>query len=496
MSLRLYNTLTRRKELFEPLDPGNVKMYCCGVTVYDYSHVGHARNYIAWDVVRRYLQWRGYHVTYVQNFTDIDDKIIKRSHEANLPWNAITEKFIAAYLEDMERLNILRADQYPKATEVVPQIVAFIQELIDQGYAYPAEGDVYYAVERFPSYGKLSGRKLDQMEAGASGRVDDEAAKKRHPMDFALWKAAKPGEPEWDSPWGKGRPGWHIECSVMVREALGTTIDIHTGGQDLIFPHHENEIAQSEAAQHQPLANYWLHNGFVNIDGEKMSKSLKNFTTIRTFLDSGIEPMVLRLFVLQAQYRKPIDFTDDAIASAKSSWNTLREGLAFGYKFGSSLGWGDGADLAFGDPANMRIDLEQESVKQFIAAMDDDINTPGALPPLFELAKELQKEGNRLVHDGKTLADVETVRQQWQTLVVLSAVLGLQVSSADLVEDAASDGAANGLSDADVEALIQQRIDARKAKNWAEGDRIRDELKSHGIVLIDKPGGVTEWHRG
>lgn len=490
MSLTLYNTLTRKKETFEPLEPGKVKLYCCGVTVYDYSHVGHARNYIAWDVLRRYLLWRGYEVQFVQNFTDIDDKIIKRSHQENVPWNQITEKYIQAYLEDMAKLNILEADHYPKATEVIPQIVDFIKTLIDRGYAYPVEGDVYYAVERFPSYGKLSGRKLDQMEAGASGRLDEEAeTKKRHPMDFALWKAAKPGEPEWDSPWGKGRPGWHIECSVMVREDLGDSIDIHTGGQDLVFPHHENEIAQSEAALAKPLSRYWLHNGFVNIGGEKMSKSLGNFTTIRDFLEAGIEPMVLRLFVLQAQYRKPIDFTEEAIAATKNSWDTLRQGLLFGYKHGKDLGWTDTEDESFGRPEDMRIPMESGAVRRYQESMDDDLNTPEALAVLFELAKELQKEGNRLTHDGKTLADAQTLRSQWQTLVVLSEVLGLTASP-----DAEATHT-SGLSDAEIEAMIEQRLEARKAKNWAEGDRIRDELKAQGITLIDKPGGVTEWIR-
>lgn len=489
MSLRLYNTLTRRVEPFEPLEPGVVKMYACGVTVYDYSHVGHARNYIAWDTLRRYLLWRGYAVKYVQNFTDIDDKIIRRSHQENVPWNVITETYIQAYLDDMDRLNIRRADVYPKATEVVPQIVEFIQSLIDRGYAYESGGDVYYAVEKFPSYGKLSGRRLDQMEAGASGRVDEEAAKKHHPLDFALWKAAKPGEPEWDSPWGKGRPGWHIECSVMVREELGDSIDIHTGGQDLIFPHHENEIAQSEAALAKPLSRFWLHNGFVNISGEKMSKSLGNFTTIRQMLESGFDPMVLRLFVLQAQYRKPIDFTEEAIASAQNAWDTLTEGLRFGYRHGAALGFAAQPDAVLGDSAAMKVSAESDAVQRFQAAMDDDLNTPVALAVLFELAKELQKEGNRLTHDGKTLAEPAALQARWQTLVALAEVLGLAVSP-----DAAP--APDGLSDAEIEALVQQRAAAKQAKNWAEGDRIRDELKAQGITLIDKPGGVTEWIRG
>ena len=487
MSLTLYNSLTRKKEPFEPLEAGRVKIYCCGVTVYDFCHLGHARSYIVWDTVRRYLMWRGYHITYVQNFTDIDDKIIRRSQADNIPWEQITETYIQAYLDDMRRLNIQDADRYPRATQVIPEIVQFIERLIDKDYAYKANGDVYYAVERFPSYGKLSGRKLDQMEAGASGRVGDGETKKRHPLDFALWKSAKPGEPAWDSPWGKGRPGWHIECSVMVQEELGNTIDIHMGGQDLTFPHHENEIAQSEAALAAPLSHYWLHNGFVNISGEKMSKSLGNFTTIRQMLDAGIEPMVLRLFVLQAQYRKPIDFTDEAIASAQNSWSKLKDGLLFGHRHGTTLGWVDAGEADFGDPAAMRIEADDSAVQQFQTAMDDDFNTSAALAVLFELATALQKESNRLVHDGRTQADAAALRQPWQTLTVLAQVLGL--------EAAPEPDAAATLSDEVIEAKIQDRKVAKKAKNFAEADGIRDDLKAQGIILIDKPGGVTEWRR-
>lgn len=486
MTLTIYNTLTRDKKPFEPIAAGKVRMYCCGVTVYDYCHLGHARSYIVWDTVRRYLQWRGYQVQYVQNFTDIDDKIIRRSQEEGLPWQEITRKYIDAYQEDMGRLNILPADAYPKATDVMPQIIELIKTLIDQGYAYPVDGDVYYAVERFPSYGKLSGRKLEQMEAGASERLETEAvAKKRHPLDFALWKAAKPGEPEWDSPWGKGRPGWHIECSAMVREWLGDRIDIHSGGEDLVFPHHENEIAQSEAALSQPLANVWMHNGFVKIRGDKMSKSLKNFTTIRSLLETT-DPMVVRLFVLQAHYRSPIDFTEEAITAAENGWNTLKEALKYRANFEQLPGWPD-VDA-----------LDQGSVDRFNAAMDDDFNTPVAIAVLFELAKDLRREGNVLVHTGQSDLAVEQLQQKWQTLLRLSHVLGLEISNLSDPEltDASTNGnVAAGLSDAEVEALIQQRQAARKAKNFAEGDRIRNELQAQGITLIDQPGGETRWHR-
>ena len=303
MSLVLYNTLTRRKEPFEPLSPGQVSMYCCGVTVYDHSHLGHARCYVAWDTVRRYLMWRGYHVHYVQNFTDIDDKILNRAKAENSSMQSVAERFTQAYFEDMARLNVLEADEYTYATKTLDGIQRLISELEQKGYAYPANGDVYYAVRKFDGYGKLSGRKLEDMQAGASGRVASEEAIKRDPFDFALWKGAKEGEPFWESPWGPGRPGWHIECSAMVRDRLGDTIDIHMGGSDLVFPHHENEIAQSEAATGKSLARYWMHNGMVNVGGEKMSKSLGNFTTIRNLLDApkGPEPMALRLFLLQGQ---------------------------------------------------------------------------------------------------------------------------------------------------------------------------------------------------
>lgn len=488
MTLTLYNTLTRRKETFRPLEPGKVKMYCCGVTVYDYCHLGHARCYIVWDMVRRYLQWRGYEVRYVQNFTDIDDKILNRAREQGSTMEAVAEKFIAAYFEDMDRLNVIGADEYPRATHTLDGIKRLIHELEHKGYAYPADGDVYYMVRQFSDYGKLSGRKLEDLQAGASGRVDLEdpdAPKKQDPFDFALWKAAKPGEPSWESPWGAGRPGWHIECSAMVRQSLGDTIDIHCGGNELAFPHHENEIAQSEPITGKPLASYWLHNGMINVDGKKMSKSLGNFTTIRQILDApnAPDPMVLRLFVLQANYSKPIDFTTESMESAQNSWNTLKEGLLFGYEHGKQLGWyvGQAKCLSSSNPNPYE--------QRFQEAMDDDFNSPGALAVLFEMAKELGKEGNILVHEGKTKTPPNELEAQWKTLVSLANVLGLSVKP-----EAETKQANDGLSDAEIEDLIQQRQAARKAKNFAEGDRIRDQLKAAGITLIDTPEG-TRWHR-
>lgn len=328
MTLRLTNTLTRRVEPFEPLVPGQVSIYCCGVTVYDLCHLGHARSYIAWDVLRRYLIWCGNQVTFVQNYTDIDDKILGRAAEEGSSMQAVSERNIEAFVTDMARLNILPPDRMPRATQSLDAIRSLITELEAKGAAYSADGDVYFAVMKHAGYGKLSGRDLAEQQDNAAGRVATaEEARKQHPFDFALWKGSKPGEPSWESPWGPGRPGWHIECSAMVREELGDTIDIHLGGADLIFPHHENEIAQSEAATGHELARYWLHNGMVNVGGQKMSKSLGNFTTIRALLDSGITPMTLRLFTLQAHYRKPLDFSAEALEAAATGWKGLNAAL-------------------------------------------------------------------------------------------------------------------------------------------------------------------------
>ena len=492
MTLNVYNTLTRRQEPFETVEPGQVKMYYCGVTVYDYCHVGHARACIVWDVVRRYLQFIGYKVRFVQNFTDIDDKILNRARQEQSSMEAVAERYIQAYFEDMARLSITEADEYPRATHTINGIQRLIHELEHKGYAYPADGDVYYAVRQFHSYGKLSGRKLEDLQAGASERVsveDPEYQKKKDPFDFALWKAAKEGEPAWESSWGKGRPGWHIECSAMVRDRLGETIDIHTGGEDLIFPHHENEIAQSEAVTGKPLARYWLHNGMVKVNGEKMSKSLGNFTTIRELLDRPVDAMAIRLFVLQAHYRKPIDFADEAIASATNGWHTLKEGLIFGYQYGKQLGWDLSSPIQ-----HLKSEIQNSYIERFQDAVNDDFNFPAGLAVLFELAKELRREGNILVHQGKTERPTDELLLEWQILVTLAGVLGLEAEHAgddNLSDHPTSEGS---LSDAEIEALIQQRQEARRAKNFALSDRIRDELQLAGITLIDSRDG-TRWHR-
>jgi len=563
MTLTLYNTLTRKKEPFQPLEAGKVKMYCCGITVYDYCHLGHARICITWDLVRRYLQWRGYEVQYIQNFTDIDDKILNRAKKEGTTMKAVTDRFIAAYFEDMKNLQVKDANEYPRATDALDGIQRLVAELEAKDYAYASEGDVYYAVRNFADYGKLSGRKLDDLQAGASGRVetdDPDSQKKKYPFDFALWKAAKPDEPSWaswDSPWGAGRPGWHIECSAMVRDYLGETIDLHVGGSDLVFPHHENEIAQSEAATGKPLANYWLHNGMVKVGGEKMSKSLGNFTTIRDLLEK-FDSMAVRLFVLQGHYRKPLDFTDEALEAATNGWHTLEKGLFFAQVYGKSFGWNifniqrekTGFKrfwiTGFQDqPFQFVAPEENQYMKRFQEAVDDDFNFAEGLAILFELAKDLRKAGNLSLHQDRKETSSEILWEKWRTLITLAEVLGLLPKPDDdahvfkrlrfddhdlnqytntqkeelfqqlktdpgssednhsdydkLVNAEAKDNnSENQLTDAEIaeiEDLIQQRAEARKQKDFAEGDRLRDELKAKGIILIDQADGGTKWHR-
>ena len=482
MPLRFTNSLTSRTEAFEPLEAGKATIYCCGVTVYDLCHLGHARSYINWDVLRRYLIWRGYDVTYVQNYTDIDDKILNRANEEGSSMEAVSERNIEAFEVDMGRLNILPADRMPRATRCIDGIQELIRELEAKGAAYSADGDVYFDISKAKDYGKLSGRDPNEQQQGASGRTaEGEESRKRHPFDFALWKGAKEGEPSWESPWGPGRPGWHIECSAMVRQELGLTIDIHLGGGDLVFPHHENEIAQSETANGTTLAKLWMHNGMVNVGGTKMSKSLGNFTTIRALLDSGVSPMTLRLFVLQAHYRKPLDFTAEALDAAASGWKGLNSALLLAQRHGEALGWGT-------DTQGERSSTLEEQRQRFIEAMDDDLNSSGGLAVLFELARPLKALANRLERGDQASDNEQDLQPQWKLLQELAAVLGLNPEDAATTAD-------NGLDDAAIEAQIAARLAAKKVKDFGEADRIRAELKDAGIELVDKPGGITDWIR-
>jgi cysteinyl-tRNA synthetase len=572
--------------------------------VYDLCHVGHARSYVIWDTVRRYLEWQGYEVKYIQNFTDIDDKILKRAGEEESSMEAVANKYIDAYFTDLDRLNVKPATNYPRATEHIPQIIALIQDLETKGLAYAAAGDVYYRVTKFPGYGKLSGRKLADMLAGASGRTTaTEEQNKEHPGDFALWKSAKAGEPLWDSPWGKGRPGWHIECSAMIRAAFTGEIDIHCGGSDLVFPHHENEIAQSEGSHDHALAKYWMHNGMVIVDGEKMSKSLGNFTTIRDLLDRSpqpVDPMVIRLFILTAQYRKPLDFTATALESNATSWQTIKTGLLFGSQFGEKLGW-DVSTVPLPAPVSVKVAIDAplalqpfvtlpDNVRQFsteyrslivlavilfftqfpirflarfidtfntvpllpnifkfigvlvfartlvfkaprerffaqvryflgkifqektadlatanipshdpvlpsnnfqkfCTAVDEDFNFAGGLAVVFELAKAIGKQSNILTHGGELTVASDVLYQQWQELCTLAGVLGLQATSEVVSTDD------RGMTDEAIEDLINQRNQARQAKDFPKADQIRQELEAQGIELIDKKGTTTWRYR-
>jgi cysteinyl-tRNA synthetase len=459
--LKIYNTLTRDKAAFQPLEPGKVRMYVCGMTVYDFCHLGHARVMVVFDVVYRYLRELGYEVTYIRNITDIDDKIINRANERGEPFSTLTERFIAAMHEDASALGILPPTDEPRATGHMPEILRMIETLIARGHAYVADnGDVYYSVGSFPGYGRLSGKDPEDLRAGARVEVGEA---KRDPLDFALWKAAKQGEPAWMSPWGDGRPGWHIECSAMSTCALGNHFDIHGGGADLQFPHHENEIAQSEAATGEPFVNLWMHNGFVRVNEEKMSKSLGNFFTVREIL-ARYRPEEVRYFILTSHYRSPLNYDDESLQAARAGLTRLYTALRGLPQVAPSGG------AAFSE--------------RFSAAMDDDFNTPVALAVLFDLAREV----NRLRADdqGAAAALGEWLRQ-------LGGVLGILQSDPDAYLQGGSEQ--GGLSDAEIEGLIGQRRAARQAKQWAEADRIRDALAAAGVVLEDGPQG-TIWRRG
>ncbi|MCI7737054.1 MAG: cysteine--tRNA ligase [Clostridiales bacterium] len=460
--MQIYNTQSRRKEEFVPITPGKVTIYACGPTVYNYIHIGNARPAIVFDTLRRYLEHKGYDVTFVQNFTDIDDKMIRRANEEGITVKELGERFIKEYYTDADALGIERATVNPKATEHIPEIIRLIQKLEAKGLAYACDnGDVYYNTQAFASYGKLCGQNLDDLEAGA--RIDTDP-NKRHPMDFALWKAQKPGEPAWDSPWGKGRPGWHIECSAMSMKYLGETIDIHCGGKDLVFPHHENEIAQSEGATGKPFVHYWMHNGFINVDNQKMSKSAGNFFTVRD-ISKEFDLEAVRMFMLGAQYRSPINFSREMIEQAKASLErlyTARDHYAFLLS--------NAKDGEMGEREKELLEKVQAARDGFDAAMDDDLNTADAIGNMFELVRA----GNALLDEKSPKQAVQAVVD---ALAEMAKVCGILTRKTD----------ENG--DEQVEALLKARAEARAAKNWAESDRLRDEITKLGYVLKDTKQG-------
>ncbi len=462
--MKIFNTLTREKQEFKPINEGEVKIYACGPTVYNFIHIGNARPICVFDVLRRYLEYRGYNVTFVQNFTDIDDKIIKRANEEDSTFTEVSEKYIEEFWIDAKGLNFTPATIHPKATENIDKIIEIVSGLIENGHAYEVDGDVYFSPKTFDSYGKLSHQPLEDLEAGARIMVGEI---KKEPMDFALWKSAKPGEPYWESPWGKGRPGWHIECSAMVCRYLGESIDIHCGGQDLIFPHHENEIAQSECFTGKPFANYWMHNGYINVDNVKMSKSLGNFKTVRDVAKIyGYEP--IRYLMISSSYRSPINYSIDIIEQCKASLTrlyTCRDSLDFEIK--------NAADGELSQSIKEQLD---KRVAQFIEAMDDDLNTADGIAAVFELVRDIN---SLVIGKGETKATAEYAAKIFDEL---TNVLGLVYNRKTEVLDA------------DIDAMIEARTQARKDKNWAEADRIRDELKAMGIVLEDTTQGV-KWHR-
>jgi len=466
--IRIHNSLTGEKEPLRPITPGHVRMYVCGITVYDYLHIGHARMLVVFDMVNRYLRHSGLKVTFVRNITDIDDKIIRRAAENGEPIDVLTERYIRAMHEDCDQLGLLRPDHEPRATRHVGNIIAMIGRLMDRGYAYLASnGDVMFAVSQFEGYGRLSGKRLEDLRAGARVEVDEA---KRDPLDFVLWKASKPGEPAWDSPWGPGRPGWHIECSAMSTALLGNHFDIHGGGIDLKFPHHENEIAQSCGATGEPFVNIWMHNGFVNIDDQKMSKSLGNFFTVREVLPKLRHPEVLRYFFLTSHYRGPINYSPDQLTQADAALGRIYTALR---------------DLP---PATA---VASEHTERFREAMDDDFNTPEAIAVLQKMTTE--------VNSLKAAGELQKAAALGAELRSLGAVLGIaQLDPEEWFRRSAGTAPGKGapsLSDEEIERLIEQRAAARKAKNWAESDRIRDELAAAGIILEDKPGGATSWRR-
>lgn len=481
MTLRLYNTATRKKETFIPLQEGKVGLYVCGVTVYDLCHIGHARSAIVFDVLTRFLRSKGFDVTYVRNFTDVDDKIIERANQLGKETDVIAQEYIDSFYDDMHRLGVLDADVEPRATEHIEGMINMITALMDRGHAYAEGHDVFFSVESFEEYGRLSGRKLEDMQAGSRISVDQ---KKRHPMDFVLWKGAKRGEPQWSSPWGPGRPGWHIECSVMSNHYLGPTFDIHGGGKDLLFPHHENERAQSIGANGGNFANYWVHNGFVTVESEKMSKSLGNFLTIRDALKT-YHPEVLRLFLLSKHYRSPLDLSKGAVLGVQSGlvriYRTLErlENVIGPYQ-------DEEKEAEISLPAG---DKNDSFIGRFINVMDDDLNTAGAIGLVFEKVREINKvlDSREDTVDEKTGSRLRNDRRQ---LFLAGRLLGVLYESPDeFFQQLGSDK--KGVESAEIKKMIMDRNEARASKDWAKADEIRDRMKEMGIVLEDGPGGTT-----
>lgn len=463
MSIQLYNSLTKKKEAFQPHEPGKVKMYVCGPTVYNFIHIGNARPPIVFDVVRRYLAYRGYEVTYIQNFTDVDDKLIRKAEETNQTVLEVAEQFIAAYNEDVQALGVKEAKVHPRVSEHIEEIIDFVQRLIDKGFAYESGGDVYFRTEKFDEYGKLSHQNIEELRSGARIAINEQ---KDNPLDFALWKKAKPGEISWPSPWGEGRPGWHIECSAMSMKYLGESFDIHGGGHDLIFPHHENEIAQTEALTGQSMAKYWMHNGYINIDNEKMSKSLGNFILVKD-LRQQVPPHVLRFFMLSAHYRNPINFSKELLEQAQNAWDRIVNAV-------SNLEHRKQAATA---ETHQETEKQQQYQLKFQEAMDNDFNTADALAVVFEWVRE----SNQYLRNEKV--SQEGIQVYLDLLKEFGEVLGLPFVGSD-----------SELLDEEVDALIQERVEARKSRNFKRADEIRDLLQEQGIILEDTPQGVR-WRR-
>ncbi len=466
MAIQIYNTLTRKKEDFNPLEEGKVKMYVCGPTVYNYIHIGNARPAIVFDTVRRYFEYRGYDVNFVSNFTDVDDKLIKAANELGSDVPTIADKFINAYFEDVQALGCKTATNHPRVMENMDIIIEFVEELIKKGYAYESEGDVYFKTKEFNGYGKLSHQSIEDLRIGERIEIGE---KKEDPLDFALWKAAKPGEIFWESPWGNGRPGWHIECSAMVKKYLGETIDIHAGGQDLSFPHHENEIAQSEALSGKTFSNYWMHNGYINIDNEKMSKSLGNFVLVHDIIKL-IDPMLLRFFMLSVHYRHPINYSEELLQEAKNGFERIKTAYQnLKHRLESST------NLTEEDEKWLKEIADEKQV--FIKVMDDDFNTANAISVLYQLAKI----ANQYLLESHTSTNV--LNNFLHTFDELSSVLGINLVKEEV------------MLDEEIEALIQKRTEARKNRNFTLADQIRDQLKDLNIIIEDTPQGIR-WKRG